>query len=169
MFAPPRQSIVLVDTNAIKAAHHAGCWNALRKNYKLHSVRLCVEEVTRQNKKGHRLVDRPEAELMAELVIGQIDDLARAQFALLIANRNDVDEGEAELLAYARTLPARAWWLCGPDGGTVNAMHHLRLLDQMVSLEALARACGHPVAGLPNNYSEKWLSEQRRDKMFETL
>ena len=47
---PPRNGIVLVDTNAIQAAHAHGCWNALRRNYRLHSVLECVEEATRPNK-----------------------------------------------------------------------------------------------------------------------
>jgi hypothetical protein len=159
--APARQSIVLVDTNAINAAHRIGCWNALRKNYQLHSVRLCVEEATRPNRHGRKLVDRPKAELAAELVLGKVDDLARAELRLAIGNRNDVDAGEAELLAYARTLPGRVWWLCGPDAGTVKAMNHLRLLDRMVALESLAKVCGHATAGLPDNYTERWLSAQR--------
>lgn len=160
---------MLVDANAIKAAHQIGCWNALRRNYALHSVRLCVEEVTRPNKKGRRLVERPLEHLTRELVIGWVDDLARAHLALTIGNRNDVDAGEAELLAYARTLSGKAWWLCGPDGGTVKALHHLRLLDRMVSLEALATACGHSASGLPNNYTERWLSGQRRNRLLESL
>ena len=158
-----------MDTNAIKAAHHLGCWNALRKGYKLHSVRLCVEEATRPNRHGRRLVDRPEAELAAELVLGAVDDIARAELRLAIGNRNDVDAGEAELLAYARTLPGRVWWLCGPDAGTVKAMNHLRLLERMVALETLAKACGHPVTALPQNYTEKWLSDQRTKLALEGL
>ena len=169
MSAPPRQSIILVDTNAIKAAHHLGCWNALRKNYKLHSVRLCVEEATRADKWGSKLVDRPEEELAVELVLGQVDDVARADLRLAIGNRNDVDEGEAELLAYARSLPGRVWWLCGPDKGTVKAMNHLRLLDRMVALESLAAACGHTTSALPKNYTEKWLSDQRTSLLLEGL
>lgn len=158
-----------MDTNAIKAAHYLGCWQALRKNYQLHSVRLCVEEATRADKRGRKLVDRPEDELAAELVLGQVNDLARAALQLAIGNRNDVDAGEAELLAYARSLPGRVWWLCGPDKGTVKAMDHLRLLDQMVALETLVKACGHPATGLPHNYTERWLSDQRRNQLFDGL
>jgi hypothetical protein len=150
-----------MDTNAIKAAHRLGCWNALRKNYRLHSVRICVEEATRADRRGRKLVDRHEAELAGELVLGQVDDLARADMRLAIGNRNDVDAGEAELLAYARTLPGRVWWLCGPDAGTIKAMNHLRLLERMVALETLAKSCGHATAALPANYTEKWLSDQR--------
>jgi hypothetical protein len=124
-------------------------------------VRLCVEEATRTDKRGNKLVDRPEAELAAELVLGQVEDVARADLRLAIGNRNDVDAGEAELLAYARSLPGRVWWLCGPDKGTVKAMNHLRLLERMVALESLAAACGHATSALPKNYTEKWLSDQR--------
>ncbi len=67
---PPRGSIILVDTVAIKGAHDLGCWNSLRKAYELHSVKKCVEEATRPNKHGARLVERHEDELAAELKLG---------------------------------------------------------------------------------------------------
>jgi hypothetical protein len=39
----------------------------------------------------------------------------------------------------------------------------------MVSLEALATACGQGAADLPNNYTERWLSDQRRNRLLESL
>ncbi len=158
---PPRHGIVLVDTNAIAAAHTHGCWNSLRTHYRLHSVRECVDEATRPNKRGARLVEREASELVAELTLSAPDKLAQASLALAIGHRIDVDEGERALLAYARTLPGKVWWLCGPDKGTVGALHVLGLLDRMVALESLARHSGHAPRGLPTNYTERWLSDQR--------
>ncbi len=158
---PPRNGIVLVDTNAIKAAHEHGCWNALRRHYQLHSVRECVDEATRPNKRGARLVEREADDLAAELTLGAPDKLAFAALVLAMGNRIDVDAGESALLAYARTLPGNVWWLCGPDKGTVGALHILGLLDRMVSLESLAKGGGHALHGLPGNYTERWLSNQR--------
>ncbi len=158
---PPRGSIILVDTVAIKGAHDLGCWNSLRKAYELHSVKKCIEEATRSNKHGCQLVERREAELAAELKLGAVSPLMRATVTLRIGNRSDLDEGERDLLAYALTLPARVWWLCGPDNGTVNALQILGLLERMVTLEALARGCGHPLNAPPRHYTEVWLSERR--------
>jgi hypothetical protein len=158
---PPRQSIVLVDTNAIAAAHEYGCWNALRRHYQLHSVRECLDEATRPNKRGARLVARSVPELSSELIVGAPDKLAFAGLVLAIGNRIDVDAGERALLAYARTLPPRVWWLCGPDKGTLGTLHLLGLLDRMVALESLAKNSGHPLHTLPANYTDRWLSDQR--------
>lgn len=166
---PPRNGIVLVDTNAIKAAHAHGCWNALRRHYRLHSVRECVEEATRPNKRGARLVEREAEALAAELTLGAPDKLAFAALVLAMGNRIDVDAGERALLAYARTLPGNVWWLCGPDKGTVGALHVLGLLDRMVALEALAKGGGQTLRDLPANYTERWLSEQRTRLLLENL
>jgi hypothetical protein len=164
---PPRNAIILVDTVAIKGAHEAGCWNAMRKAYQLHSVSKCVEEATRPNRRGERLVSRDDKELGAEITLGAVSDLMRAKAMLRIGHRTDVDEGERDLLAYALTLPANIWWLCGPDNGTVNALQFLGLLDRMVTLEALARGCGHAVKNLPAHYTERWLSARRTKFLLE--
>ncbi len=166
---PPRDGIILVDTNAIAAAHTHGCWNALRRYYRLHSVRECVEEATRPNKRGARLVEREAKELAAELTLGSPDKLAHASLTLAMGHRIDVDAGERALLAYARTLSGKVWWLCGPDKGTVGALHVLGLLDRMVALETLAKASGHTVRDLRANYTERWLSEQRTRLLIDGL
>ena len=158
---PPRQSIILMDAVAIKGAHQAGCWNALRKNFTLHSVPLCVQEATQPNKAGQQLVSRTEHELGAELVLGEITDRMRLGVTMRVGHRTDLDRGERDLLAYALSLSGPAWWICGPDNGTVNALNLLGLLDRMISLESLARASGHSPATLPPQYREQWLADRR--------
>ncbi len=88
---------------------------------------------------------------------------------LTIGNRNDVDAGERDLLAYACSLKGEVWWLCGPDNGTVHAMRTLKLFERMVSLESIGEGCGHRFKSLPHNYTERWLENHRRDFLFEDL
>ena len=130
-------------------------------------MKLCIEEATRPSKRGKRLVDRDPAELAIDFdTVGDVDDLSKTQLIFDVGNRNDVDDGERDLLAYARSLPGRVWYLCGPDNGTVQAMQILHLLDRMVSLEAMAKGCGHNFKQLPHNYSEKWLADHRTKFLF---
>src|SRR5690349_8933072 len=115
---PPRDSIVLVDTMAIKQAHDLGCWNAIRKAFQLHSVAKCVEEATRSSRDGTVLVKRSREDLAAELTLGDVDLLIATDLTLQIGSQADLNDGERDLLAYARTLSG-VWFLCGPDNGTV--------------------------------------------------
>ncbi len=167
---PTRNSIILVDTNAVKEAYNQNCWNALKNYYSLHTVQVCIEEATRTSKKGRRLVERDADDLANDFArVEAIDDLARAKLMLAIGDRNDVDPGERDLLAYACSLQGKVWWLCGPDNGTVHAMRRLKLFEQMVSLESIGKICGHRFKTLPHNYSEHWLSKHRTDFLFEDL
>jgi len=88
---------------------------------------------------------------------------------LLVGNQTDLDEGERDLLAYARSLAKNAWWLCGPDNGTVRAMQTLRIFDRMVSLQTLARRTGHQLGELPHNFTERWLSDHRTREALQNM
>lgn len=166
---PTRQSVILIDTMAIKAAHDLGCWNAIRKYYALQTVRKCVEEATRANRNGQQLVRRTEAELASELLVVEVSPLMQAKVTLAVGERMDLDPGERDLLACALSIGGKAWWLCGPDNGTVNALQLLRLLDRMVSLEKLAHGAGARLNSPPFHYTEKWLSDHRTRFMFDDL
>lgn len=163
---PSPQSVVLADTMAIKVAHDLGCWNALRRAYRLHSVVKCVEEATRANRDGVRLVKRTAPELAGELVLGQVDQLMVTRLMLQVGHQTDLHEGEQHLLAYALSL-RDVWFLCGPDNGTVRAMQTLSVFDRMVSLEALAQSAGHQFRSLPHHYSERWLADHRTKYLLE--
>lgn len=164
---PPPQSIVLVDTMAIKAAHDLGCWNGLRSTFKLHSVPKCVEEATRQNKNGAVLVRRTAEDLAADLTLGTVEPLAVTRLTLEVGSHADLNDGEKHLLAYALTLSG-TWLLCGPDRGTVRAMHMLSLLPKLVSLESLASTTGQKIKNLPHHFSEGWLSTFRTQLLLES-
>jgi len=160
MTLPPKATI-LADTMAIKAAHEYGLWNALRKTYDLRSVPICVQEATQPNSKGYILVRRSYKEVAAELTLGEVTPTASIALRLEVGHMSDLDAGERDLLAYARTLPPDTWWLCGPDNGTVRAMQMLRIFDRMVSLETVARGAGCRVDRLPSQFRDRWLSDHR--------
>jgi hypothetical protein len=158
---PPRGSLVLVDTVAIKAAHELGCWNALRKAYQLETVEKCLEEVTRADSQGRQLVARSVAELKTEMRIHIVTEIQRAALLMTGGRRPDLDEGERDLLAHALSLGRKAWWLCGPDKATLKTLHKLNLLERMVSLESMGREVGHRFSDLEEQYTEAWLKAKR--------
>ena len=163
---PPRNSIILMDAVAIKAAHDTRCWNPLRNGFELRSVPICVQEATQRSKKGRQLVDRSFEEVAAEIQLVEVTDEMLLDLDFALGLRIDVDEGERHLLAYSLTLGRELWWLCGPDKGTLGALHHLGKLDRMVSVEAMGRVAGHQFGNLSHQYKESWLSSQRTKYLF---
>jgi hypothetical protein len=153
---------------AIKAAHDLRCWNALRQTFQISSVAICIQEATQVNRDGHQLVARTEAEVAAEITIGPVTDQMRTALDFRIGLRADVHKGERDLLAYALTL-RDAWWLCGPDNGTVRAMKVLRIFDRMISLESIAAASGHRAPMPSKHYTERWLSDHRTQALLEEV
>jgi hypothetical protein len=167
--SPALHATILTDAMVIKAAHDYQCWNSLRKSFDLRSVRICVEEATREDARGRCLVRRSYQSVAAELTMGEVTDQMRAELTLLIGHQTDVDEGERDLLAYARSLGKNAWWLCGPDNGTVRAMQTLRIFDRMVSFQFLARLAGQRLGDIPRNFTERWLSDHRTHAALQSL
>lgn len=120
------------------------------------------------NKSGQILVPRDAAELGAELTLGNVDRLKKAELLLRIGNKADLHEGELQLLTYAREMPG-AWFLCGPDNATVRAMKMLSFLDRMVSLESLGSSSGHRFKDntVPHHFTERWLTDRRMSAYLE--
>jgi hypothetical protein len=158
---PPRHATVLIDTNAIQAAHRCGCWNALLKSFKLETVEHCLEEALRPNRKGKRLVNRSRDDLNKEIISHAVTDAQRATLLYALQGRVDLDDGERDLLSLAMSLRTQVWWLCGPDKATVRAMHLLGIIDQMCSLQGLAEVTGMTRLKLEEQYTEKWLAAKR--------
>lgn len=153
---------------AIKAAHDLRCWNALRQTFQIRSVAICIQEATQVNRDGHQLVARTDAEIAEEITISPVTDQMRMALEFRIGLRADVHKGERDLLAYAITL-RDAWWLCGPDNGTVRAMKVLRIFDRMISLESIAAASGHRAPMPSKHYTERWLSDHRTQALLEEV
>ena len=158
---PPRHATILVDTNAIQAAHRYGCWNVLHKTFKLETAEYCLEEALRPNRKGQRLVNRSRDDLNQEVHTHAVTDAQRATLLYALQGRVDLDDGERDLLSLALSLKAEVWWLCGPDKATIRAMHLLGIIDRMCSLQGLAEVTGMRHVKLEEQYTEKWLSSKR--------
>lgn len=125
-----------MDTNAIAAAVAVNQWNNLKQNYKIETVSKCVEEALRPNRKGQVLVNLPEDKFINGIVVHDVGE--RMRFELRRLGVPDLDAGEEDLLAYARTQ-VDYWWLCGPDRAAVRALHSIGMLDRSVSLERLIK------------------------------
>jgi hypothetical protein len=158
---PPRDARILVDTNAIRAAHQVSCWNAIRKCYKLETADFCIEEAVRPNRHGKRLVNKSGDELRAELHVHTVTDAQRAALALTLLGKVDLDDGERDLLSLAFSTKGEIWWLCGPDKATLRAMHLLNILEKMCSLQNLAEGAGVKGKSWEIQYTEKWLKQKR--------
>ena len=158
---PLRDARILIDTNAIKAAHLVGCWNLIRKCYKLETADYCIEEAVRPNRNGKRLVNKSVEELRKELHAHAVTDTQRAALAITLQGRVDLDDGERDLLSLAISFKEEIWWLCGPDKATLRAMNFLGILEKMCSLQLLAEDAGAKGKSWEIQYTEKWLSQKR--------
>ena len=149
-----------MDTNAIAAAVAVNQWHNLKQNYQIETVRKCVEEALRPNRKGAVLVDLPEDKFTQGVKVHEVDD--RLRFVLKSEGVPDLDDGELDLLAYAKTQ-RDYWWLCGPDRAAVRALHVIGKLDRSVSLERLIQAYMKKgkFSGLEYGQTEAWLSKFR--------
>lgn len=159
---PPAGATVFIDTNAIGAAHRYRCWNALRKRYRLCTVEVCLEEATRPDRRGNRLVERSIDELRGEVSCVPVSPEQVVMLQLKLGGRPSLDPGEQALLAAAHALGVTAAWvLCGPDKAALLAMHRLKLAERMVSLEELATAAGSAWRSTEEQYGKKWLQTKR--------
>lgn len=159
---PPAGATVFIDTNAIGAAQRHHCWNALRHHYRLCTVAICLEEATRPDRRGRRLVELTVEELRAELDCLPVSPAQEAALQLVLGGKPSLDPGEKALLAAAHALGVTAAWvLCGPDKATLLAMHRLKLAERMVALETLATGAGATLRNPEEQYGEKWLKTKR--------
>lgn len=165
----PRGSKVFIDACAIAGALHTRCWKAVAGAYQLETTEYCLGEVVRRNFYGARLVNDDPDELREHLKVSTVSAQEIGILDVLIQGVTDVHDGEKSLLALALKHKGPALWLCGPDTGTLRAMHYLqkrhRLLsmDQMCSLETLAKGIGLKTKFEDDafNLSEKWLERKR--------
>jgi hypothetical protein len=159
---PPAGATVFIDTNAIGAAHRYHCWNALRNRYQLCTVGICLEEATRPNAKGATLTGKTLAQLSTELSCLPVSPAQEVRLMMSLRGKPALDPGEKALLAAAWALgPTAPWVFCGPDRASLVALHFLKMLERMVSLETLGREVGHRFAALEEQYTEAWLKTKR--------
>lgn len=159
---------ILVDTNVVIEAHRTRCWKALLGRYKLDSVEQCLIELASGNQMRRGYVPVDADEIRSALRPKSVTEKQRAEFQSLLANRVDLDPGESDLLAYARTLPAGTYFLCSPDRPALWAMRIMGVLDQAVSLEELVEGTGADPP-LQEQYRKKWLAREKIKIRLEVL
>ena len=168
---PNRGDTIFIDTCAMEGAHACNCWNAIHKNYKLKTEDFCIQEATRRNRTGNKLIKRDPEELRKEMECLECLPEDVLELGELLHDVVDLDTGERRLLALALKHPA-VWLLCGPDIGTLRALLHLSQhgkpasMDNMCSLEAMTKALGMRTAFEGKELyklSEKWLLTTRMD------
>lgn len=165
----PRGSKVFIDACAIAGAVHTGCFKAITGAYQLETTELCLGEVVRRNYYGARLVYKDPEELRKYLSVRSVSEEEIGMMDILIQGTTDIDPGEKSLLALALKTAGQAWLLCGPDAGTLRAMHFINKthqlcsMDQMCALETLTKGIGlrKKFEGATFNLSEEWLKTKR--------
>ena len=165
----PRGSKVFIDANAIVGAYKTGCWKAIAAAYKFESAAFCIEEATRRNWSGRKLITVEPDEIKKWVAAIPVSKDEIVKIDLMLRGATDVHDGEKALLTLALAAKDPVWWLCGPDRGTLRAMHRLHKhhhkcsMDQMCSLETLTRGIGlkKEFNGEFFNLSEKWLQQTR--------
>jgi hypothetical protein len=99
-----RGARIFADTNAIIAAHHYGCWNALCGYFSMESVEECMVECGTGNPLRWDRINLDVKLLRSQMAIHRVDDL---MFLSLAQKSNGqsagIDDGERHLLAYAIT------------------------------------------------------------------
>ena len=156
---------VFADTNVILEAFRTGCWKVIGNRFAIETVEKCVEETLTGNPDDPRHVPVLPANLKTGLS-GQ-HPVTRKQIASLVLAHpacSVLDDGEKHLLAWLfanKLLPSSVMVVTTADKAALVATHGLGWLDNMVSLEYLARQAGVGRVKLDTlalQYREDWLS-----------
>lgn len=163
--------IVLVDTNVILEAHRVSRWHHLSSNFEIHTVSKVLEEtqtgysnrdsageidyVTLKNS-IHHVYDVTESDLV--------------EFGMLFPQILNLDDGERDLLIYAKKMDKDCWLLSSPDKAAMRVAHTFGWIERLVSLECLLGAI-NTAAQIPlrDNYTEAWNSKTKMMIKFNLL
>ena len=158
---------VLVDTCVIIEAFRTKCWKRLCARFDVETVECCITECN-TGAAGHaNRVDVPLEELKQGLKkIHAVDDLMLATLQLEYDNLPALDAGELHIMAWLHAHPDEAILtsISTSDRAAVRATHVLKLIDQLRSLQDLARQAGVGKKQLTNLYAhfnDGWLAEAR--------
>lgn len=133
-------SIVLVDTMIVIEAVDTGCWNAITGQLRVATSAECTEELRRGDVSNPRYVAVGEADIGRAGIL-DVSSEAKVALRLRYPDAHRLDAGERDLLALATDL-SDPFELCSCDKAAVAAAHALGCLDQLVSLEGLAKRVG---------------------------
>jgi hypothetical protein len=158
---------VLVDTCVIIEAFRTNCWRALCQHFAVETVERCVTECCSGDplKAGYVPIAREELERGLSKV-HEVTDTMLVTLALEREGLPALDDGELHLVAWLHAYPAEAivTVISTADRAAVRAVHVLRLLDQVKSLQDLGKAAGvdrKQLSALKQHFTEDWLSALR--------
>ena len=112
----PRGSKVFIDANAIVGVYETGCWKAIAAAYKFESAAFCIEEATRRNWSGSKLITVEPDEIKKWVAAIPVSKDEIVKIDLMLRGATDVHDGEKALLTLAlggkagRLVALRAGW-----------------------------------------------------------
>lgn len=141
-------------------AVRTGCWNAITGQRTIVTVAECADELRRGDPSVRGYVTVRPGDI-ARMTVAPLQPTDAAAFRLAYPAADGLDPGERDLLAFATTR-TDAFTLCSCDKAAMVAAHLLGWLDQVISLEALARSVGgRPNAALRPQFTESKMGQWR--------
>ena len=162
----PKQR-VLLDSCVIIEAQRTKVWNALRSYFDIETVECCVVECCTGDQFDPRRVPMDSATLRSELAaVHQVDEFMLAALHIDHLGLPALDPGEEHLLAWLHANPGQALItvLSTADRAAIRGSHVMNLLDQLWSLEGLAKQASvgrNQLGKLQSHFLESWLSQLR--------
>lgn len=158
---------VLVDSCVIIEAYRTKVWKALTSHFDVETVECCVVECCTGDNLVPGRVPMDSATLRSELAaVHQVDDLMLAALHIDHLDLPALDPGEEHLLGWLHANPGQALItvLSTADRAAIRGSHVMNLLDQVRSLEDLAKQAHvgrNQLGKLQSHFLESWLSQLR--------
>jgi hypothetical protein len=164
---------VLVDTCIIIEAFRTGMWNALCARFAVETVEKCIEEACTGDPLDPRRTPIDRVALVKGLAQRHtVSDLDLATLAIERSDLPGLDDGELHLMAWLHAnRPVDVTLLISTtDAAAARAVHQLKLLDQLGSLESLGKEAGasrQQMDAMAAHYREAWMSALRMRLMLD--
>lgn len=166
---------ILVDTCVIIEAFRINCWKALCNHFDVETVQCCVDECSAGDPLAPNRICVPEAELLKGL--SKVHHVDKLMLATLAIERDDlpaIDQGELHMMAWLHANPSEAiiTSISTADKAAIRATHVLKLLDNVYSLQELAKGAGvgpRQLQGLQHHFTENWLQALRTQLIMDIL
>lgn len=167
---------VFVDTNVVIEAFRIGCWEALCHRFSIETVEAVIRESQAGDPTNPRYIPVDLSRLCRGLsAVHQVQDIERAELALVYPNSSGLDVGERDLLAWIHSrekagLPLLL--LSTADKLAIVMAGQLSLLDQLRSLQDLATEAGvsrSQVGQIKDQFGSAWLIQTRTQVRLGTI